>query len=123
MLNYRNTPLRNTGRSPAQIVTGRQLRDHLATNPESYKPSKEWQVIKEQEILLLSSPSFKALICLGKPQVWGRHSSTAKEVWQSQDKEKDFPVNQLEIWMEGVDNREWPLPHPYFNFYDILQIF
>ena len=69
MLNYRNTPLRNTGCSPAQIVTGRKLRDHLATNPESYKPSKEWQVIKEQEILLLSSPSFRALICLGKPQV------------------------------------------------------
>merc|ERR1711860_33981 len=39
LLNYRNTPLRDIGRSPAQIVTGRQLRDHLPANPSTNQPN------------------------------------------------------------------------------------
>ena len=54
LLNYRNTPLRDIGCSPAQIVTGWQLRAHLPANPESYKPSKEWLVTREQRELALA---------------------------------------------------------------------
>ena len=54
ILNYRNTPLRDINRSPAQIVTGRQLRDHMPSNPASFRPSKEWLVTKEQRELALA---------------------------------------------------------------------
>ena len=54
LLNYRNTPLKDIGRSPAQIVTGRQLRDHLPVNPSNYKPTREWLLLKEQRTLALA---------------------------------------------------------------------
>ena len=68
LLNYRNTPLRDIGRSPAQIVTGRQLRDHLPANPESYKPSKEWLVTREQRELALAKRYAK------QEEVWAEHT-------------------------------------------------
>ena len=74
LLNYRNTPLRDNGRSPAQIVTGRQLRDHLPANPESYKPSKEWLVIKEQRELALAKRYAK------QEEVWSEHTKTLPEL-------------------------------------------
>ena len=74
LLNYRNTPLRDIGRSPAQIVTGRQLRDHLPANPESYKPSKEWLLTKEQRELALAKRYAK------QEEVWAEHTKTLPEL-------------------------------------------
>ena len=68
LLNYRNKPLRDIGRSPAQIVTGRQLRDHLPSNPNSYRPSKEWLVTKEQREVALAKRYAR------QEEVWSEHT-------------------------------------------------
>ena len=38
LLQYRNTPIRDIGLSPAQIFLHRQLRDGEPTNPMYYQP-------------------------------------------------------------------------------------
>ena len=68
LLNYRNTPLRDIGRSPAQIVTGHQLRDHLPANPKSYRPSKEWLLTKEQREVALAKRYTR------QEEVWSEHT-------------------------------------------------
>ena len=68
ILCYRNTPLRDIGRSPAQIVTGRQLRDHMPSNPANYRPSKEWLVTKEMRELALAKRYAR------QGEVWGEHT-------------------------------------------------
>ena len=74
LLNYRNTPLRDIKRSPAQIVTGRQLRDHLPSNPASFRPSKEWLVTKEQRELALAKRYAR------QEEVWSEHTRTLPEL-------------------------------------------
>ena len=41
-LNYRNTPDRDTCRSPAQVLYARQLKDTIPTNPDNLKLRPEW---------------------------------------------------------------------------------
>ena len=74
ILNYRNTPLRDINRSPAQIVTGRQLRDHMPSNPASFRPSKEWLVTKEQRELALAKRYAR------QEEVWSEHTKTLAEL-------------------------------------------
>ncbi|KAF0293676.1 hypothetical protein FJT64_008618 [Amphibalanus amphitrite] len=42
LLMYRNTPLRDGGRSPAQLALGRHLRDSIPSPSQRYKLSPEW---------------------------------------------------------------------------------
>ena len=42
LLNYRNTPLKDIGLSPAQIIFARNIRDHIPHDPRQYKPRQEW---------------------------------------------------------------------------------
>ena len=44
LLQYRNTPIKEVGLSPAQMLLHRQLRDHLPSSPELYKPSRQWLI-------------------------------------------------------------------------------
>ena len=74
ILNYRNTPLRDINRSPAQIVTGRQLRDHMPSNPASFRPSKEWLITKEQRELALAKRYAR------QEEVWSEHTKTLAEL-------------------------------------------
>ena len=41
ILSYRNTPDRDTGRSPSEVLFGRTLRHHLPGTVQSYSPRKE----------------------------------------------------------------------------------
>ena len=48
LLTYRNTPDRDTGLSPAQVIFGHQIRDFLPVKPGSYSPRPEWQLTSHQ---------------------------------------------------------------------------
>ena len=54
LLNYRNTPCRDLKLSPAQIVYGRKIRDHLPIKPGQYKPKQEWLLTQEKREQVLS---------------------------------------------------------------------
>ena len=47
MMAYRNTPDRDTGRSPAQVLFGRKLRDFLPGPLTRYKPAEQWRLLRE----------------------------------------------------------------------------
>ena len=50
LLQYLNTPLRNINRSPAQLATGRQLRDGVPTARQHLKVDRHWQyTLRERE--------------------------------------------------------------------------
>ena len=42
LLNYRNTPDRDTGHSPAKVLFARQLKDTIPTDPRNLKLRPEW---------------------------------------------------------------------------------
>ena len=60
ILSYRNTPDRDTGRSPAEVLYGRTLRDHLPGTVESYSPRREWRLLQEDRETALAKRAFKA---------------------------------------------------------------
>ena len=54
LLNYRNTPCRDTKLSPSEIIFGRPLRDHLPSLPIHYRPREEWTLTRERRELALA---------------------------------------------------------------------
>ena len=42
LLQYHNTPLREVNKSPAQLATGRQLRDGVPAEKQHYKVNENW---------------------------------------------------------------------------------
>ena len=55
LLMYRNTPLRDGGRSPAQLALGRHLRDGIPSPPQRYKLSPEWyQDLRRRELSMVT---------------------------------------------------------------------
>ena len=49
ILGDRNTPDRDTGRSPAQVLFGRRLKDFLLGPAERYKPDARWRLLREDK--------------------------------------------------------------------------
>jgi hypothetical protein len=54
LLAYRNTPDRDTGVSPAQVIFGRPISDFLPIKPNLYKPRKEWLLTSEMREMALA---------------------------------------------------------------------
>ena len=59
VLQYRNTPDRDTGRSPAQVIFGRELRDFLPAPLSRYKPQPEWLLLQEDREKALRKRALK----------------------------------------------------------------
>ena len=53
-MNYRNTPCKDLNLSPAQIIFGRKLRDHLPILPGNFRPKQEWILSQEQREVALA---------------------------------------------------------------------
>ena len=47
VLQYRNTPMQDCRRLPAQMVFGRQMRYFIPSLTYNYEPTKDWAVIQE----------------------------------------------------------------------------
>ena len=47
LMTYRNTPDRDTNKSPAQVIFGRNLRDFLPSPQTRYQPQPEWIMVRE----------------------------------------------------------------------------
>ena len=54
LLTHRNTPDRDTGMSPAQVIFGRTIRDFIPVKPNMYKPRKEWLLTSDMRELALA---------------------------------------------------------------------
>ena len=55
LLAYRNTPCKDLGVSPSQILYGRILKDHLPIHTQNLKQRKEWLLMKEDRDRALST--------------------------------------------------------------------
>ena len=47
VMQFRNTPMQDCRRSPAQMVFGRAMRDFIPSLPHKYEPAKDWAVTQE----------------------------------------------------------------------------
>ena len=54
LLTHRNTPDRDTGMSPAQVIFGHLIRDFLPIKPNLYKPRKKWLLTSKMRELALA---------------------------------------------------------------------
>ena len=59
VMTYRNTPDRDTGRSPAQVIFGRQLKDFLPAPLMRYKPQPQWILLKDDREKALRKRALK----------------------------------------------------------------
>jgi len=58
-MTYRNTPDRDTGRSPSQVIFGRELRDFLPAPLKRYKPQPQWILLREDRERALSKRAIR----------------------------------------------------------------
>ena len=56
LMQYRNTPIKGTDTSPAQLLLGRSIRDSVPQPPSAYKVSTKWQqMLRQREKSMLRS--------------------------------------------------------------------
>ena len=70
VLQYRNTPDRDTGRSPAEVLYGRRLRDHIPGRTEQFVPREEWRLLQEDRERALAKRAVRS------EERWSRDSRT-----------------------------------------------
>ena len=54
LLTYRNTPDRDTGKSPAQVIFGHAIKDFFPVHPQYFQPRPEWLLTAEQREIALA---------------------------------------------------------------------
>ena len=54
LLTYRNTPDRDTGKSPAQVIFGHPIKDFFPVHPQNFQPRPEWLLTAEQREVALA---------------------------------------------------------------------
>ena len=74
LMNYRNTPCKDLNLSPAQIIFGRKLRDHLPILPGNFQPQKEWILSQNRRELALARRYEK------QGEIWARGTKTLQSL-------------------------------------------
>jgi hypothetical protein len=54
LMAHRNTPDRDAGLSPAQVIFWRPIREFLPIKPMNYRPRPEWRLTMEQRELAMA---------------------------------------------------------------------
>ena len=85
VLQYRNTPMQDCKRSPAQMVFGRQMRNFIPSLTYKYEPAKDWAVTQEHRERTLDNKRDM------DNQSWS-HRTRALDDLQSQSKIKRAPT-------------------------------
>ena len=93
LLAHRNTPDRDTGLSPAQVIFGRPIREFLPIIPMKYRPRPEWRLTMEQRELALAR--------------WHTRQETPTEVGQVWHGDRGQSLRPV----QGQDGRQWPSVH------------
>ena len=62
LLQYRNTPIQGLNVSPAQLLFGRTLRDHLPSLPSSLDIRSEWQMLSEDRERALAKRHLQSIV-------------------------------------------------------------
>ena len=106
LLQYHNTPLRDIDLSPAQLATGRQLRDGIPTVTEHYKISQNWpRRLRQREVKL--AEAHKEVVRKRGEHRTLQPISTGKRVWvqnQMSLKWDRSGIQSLEFVKKLMDN-------------------
>ena len=89
LLQYLNTPLRGINKSPAQLATGRQLRDGVPSVKQNYKVDINWRkTLRDRELTL----------CKAHKKIMARKST-----------QRNFPLLQpgTKVRIQNQTNHEW----------------
>ena len=68
LLQHRNTPDPDTGRSPAQVLFGRPVKDFMPIMPGKFKPQEGWRLVQEDR-----EKALRVRYCRGKEK-WSEHT-------------------------------------------------
>ncbi len=61
LMQYRNTPLKGTDASPAQLLMGRNIRDSVPQPPSAYRVSEKWnQMLRQREKAMCRSAELQS---------------------------------------------------------------
>ena len=90
LLQYRNTPVKNIGLSPAQILLHRNLRDSVPVDPSSLKLNKHWVIAAQQR----------------KRQLKGRNDRLAKAYNSSTRPLSVIPIGSR-VLIQNQEDKRW----------------
>lgn len=111
LLQYLNTPLRRVIKSPAQMTTGRHMRDGVSTTREKYKLDPQWQqTLHERELEMARDHEVVQQQCAGQPRrrhrlqpgarVWIQDQAT--KTWSKSGTVVDVhPYRQYAVRIDG----------------------
>ena len=79
LLQHRNTPVQDLAISPAQMLFGRPIRDHLPVKPGLFQPSEVWVTARDQRELAL-----RHRVAVGKER-WAEHTKALPDLKPGQN--------------------------------------
>ena len=104
LLQYYNTPLRGINQSPAQLATGRQLRDGIPTDRKHYNVSNNWKrTLRERETQMAETHQ-ELINKRGNSRVLPKISAGARVMVQNQ---LDNRWDKSGTIMETLDHRQY----------------
>ena len=89
LMQYRNTPIKGAGASPAQLMLGRNIRDSVPQPKSAYKVSSEWEKMLRQR---------EKSLC--------RSAASHMEETVQRSTHSDIAVG-TEVLIQNVDSEEW----------------